>query len=360
MKKIVCIHLLNDYSGSPFVFKQAIDVFSNNSWDVDLYTNDTIGFLSEVEANKFSIIYKRFNNKVLTLFSYIFSQIFLFFKLLKYRNQDAVFYVNTMMPFGAAIAGKLMKKEVVYHIHETSISPKLLKKFLTGVIKLTATKNIFVSKDLYLRSSINKIESSIVYNSLPEKFLIKANKNRYKLDGVFNVLLICSLKKYKGVYEFIDIALNTIENKNISYTLVLNANEKEVDSFFKEIDIPSTIKIFPSQKNISTFYTDASLVLNLSRVDGWVETFGMTILEAMSFGVPVIVPPIGGPLELVTDGVEGYCISSYETGVIATKIIEISKDENLRVKLSKNARAKSKHFGAVNFKNKIIKNIIEL
>ena len=79
------------------------------------------------------------------------------------------------------------------------------------------------------------------------------------------------------------------------------------------------------------------MVLNLSKVDECVETFGLTILEAMAFGIPVIVPPIGGPAEIVTDGVEGYVISSYETNDIAKKIKELSMDKAKWTELSINA-----------------------
>ena len=39
-----------------------------------------------------------------------------------------------------------------------------------------------------------------------------------------------------------------------------------------------------------------------------VETFGLTALEAMSAGLPVIVPTEGGIAEMVTDGDNGYKI----------------------------------------------------
>ncbi len=38
MKKIVFVHLLNDYSGSPKVLSQVIRVGQNSGYEVDLYT----------------------------------------------------------------------------------------------------------------------------------------------------------------------------------------------------------------------------------------------------------------------------------------------------------------------------------
>ena len=140
-------------------------------------------------------------------------------------------------------------------------------------------------------------------------------------DGEFNVLMICSLKAYKGINEFIEIAALCLGTSKIQFTLLLNAKQQDIDDFFKAEKLPDNITLVPQQKNVFPYYTQASLLLNLSRPDEWVETFGLTIIEAMAFAIPVIVPPVGGPIEIVTDGQEGYLISCYETDKIAEKIM---------------------------------------
>ena len=101
-------------------------------------------------------------------------------------------------------------------------------------------------------------------------------------------------------------------------------------------------------------YKNAGLVLNLSRVDQWVETFGLTIIEAMAYGIPVIVPPVGGPSEIVGNNVEGYLISSYNTEQIANKIEALYQDNSLCMRLSQNAKLKSKKFDEATFYKQII------
>lgn len=63
----------------------------------------------------------------------------------------------------------------------------------------------------------------------------------------------------------------------------------------------NNIKILSRQTDVSTFYNKASVVLNLSDKRQFVETFGLTALEAMSAGLPVIVPTEGGIAEIVDD-----------------------------------------------------------
>ena len=60
----------------------------------------------------------------------------------------------------------------------------------------------------------------------------------------------------------------------------------------------NNIKILSRQTDVSTFYNKASVVLNLSDKRQFVETFGLTALEAMSAVLPVIVPTEGGIAEM--------------------------------------------------------------
>ena len=79
-------------------------------------------------------------------------------------------------------------------------------------------------------------------------------------------------------------------------------------------------------------------------MDECVETFGMTLLEAMSYGIPCIAPPKGGPVELINNNVNGYLINSYDINKITKLIIYLEDNRHKLEKLSKNARKKSLQF----------------
>ena len=356
MKKHIFVHLLNDFSGSPKVLSQVITTVQEKGMALALYTGKSAsGFLSGLTTNHHQYFYKRSENKWMTLVTFIGSQIILFFKLLKYINKDVVIYVNTMLPFGAALAGFVMRKPVIYHIHEISLTPISLKQFLRSVIKLTAKKIIFVSNAVKDSEQFEGVKDYVVYNALSQYFVSKASEHNLNAKkDAFNVLMLASLKEYKGVHEFIEIAKSLESNEHISFSLVINATNKDVDSYFRDKDVTDNIEILASQSDVIPFYKKASLVLNLSHVAAWVETFGLTILEAIAFGIPVIVPPVGGPTEIVSDGVEGYLISSDETNRIAEKIKALSLNKEEWTRLSKNALERSKDFNEEVFSKKII------
>lgn len=97
------------------------------------------------------------------------------------------------------------------------------------------------------------------------------------------------------------------------------------------------ITIYSRQSDVVPFYNATSLVLNLTNSQLAVETFGLTPLEAMSAGVPVIVPTKGGIAEMVEDGMNGYKIDVQQLNVIENKIRQIFEEKVLYSKLSENA-----------------------
>ena len=352
MEKIIFIHLFNVRSGSPKVLSQVINSLRKKKFYTELLTSaHTDGFLTNIADQQHSLFYRRSENKLLTLFYYLLSQILLFIQCLRYWNKDVVFYINTMMPFGAALAGKLMGKQVYWHLHETSIKPKLLKQFLRFIINLTADKIIFVSRYLQEAESFKNKDQIIIYNSI-DSTLIPEKKPKI-LPNTFNILMVCSLKKYKGVFEFLKIANLLHQNISLSFTLILNADQNEIDDYLNDETIPTNVTIYSRQQDVDLFYTQGNLLLNLSRPDEWIETFGLTILEGMIHGLPVIAPPVGGPAEIVRNTIEGYLISSYEVNTIAEKIVFLSTHKTEYETLSINALRRVNDFNEKEFEEKI-------
>lgn len=350
---IVFVHLFNDRSGSPKVLSQVISAMAQHGADVEVLTsNYENGFLNGLPGIRRNIFYRRSENKLITLFYFLIAQIFLFIQCLSYCRRDVIFYVNTMMPCGAALAARLMGKQVIYHLHETSLRPALLKKILRLVIRLTASKIIFVSNYLCKVEGFCNIPQYVVHNALSINIMQKPVR---QMVSKFDVLMICSLKKYKGVLEFFEIAKKLLCQPSIHFTLVLNAEQQEIDSWIVGVDIPDNIAIFSRQNDVLPFYNNANLLLNLSRPDEWIETFGLTILEGMAQGLPVIAPPVGGPAEIISDGKEGFLISCYETTKIADMILKLASDHEYYSHLAHNAWVRANDFSLTSFKENIIK-----
>jgi glycosyltransferase involved in cell wall biosynthesis len=351
---IVFAHLLNDFSGSPQVLKSTIASLNKDCENTLLYVgSDGNGCLTNSAKFIKRYWYKRTRFRFVTLFTYFFSQLLLFSKLLfdKSVSKQAIIYVNTLLPFGAALYGKLTGRKVIYHIHEISLTPYPLKFLLTKISGLTSSLNIYVS-DAHMEAMLIKgVTSMRVHNALNIEFSGKATTTEYahRHQGFFNVLMVSSLKDYKGIPELFKLANSLIDLKNIRFDLVLNEDLPSIERYFDEHLIPVNLTIHPRTNDTFSFYTKTSLVLNLSRVDQWVETFGMTILEAMTLGIPVIVPPIGGPTELVRDGVEGLYVDSRNHEHLRSSLIQLCNNKSLCIDMSQAGRLRAEDFSISQF-----------
>jgi glycosyltransferase involved in cell wall biosynthesis len=137
--------------------------------------------------------------------------------------------------------------------------------------------------------------------------------------------------------------------------MVLNATKEDISNYFSEGNIPSNLTLFPTQKDLDPFYRRASLLLNLTNPQLCVETFGMTILEAMCYGIPVIAPPVGGPAEIVDSGKNGFTIDVREEANLDFAIEKLYADGNMLSSFSSKAKETSSRFSTHDLQGEIVK-----
>lgn len=350
----IFVHLLNDRSGSPRVLCSTIKALTEVGDGSRLFVgSDGFGSLDDLGFDTHRYWYRRTPYRLITLFTYLFSQVCLLVKLFRTPNidRDALIYVNTLLPFGAALYGWLSRRPVIYHLHEVSLSPAPLRWFLLFIARLTARRLIYVS-DFHRRSlPIPGLLSKTVHNALDKAFFIRSGTSSYchRREGCFNVLMLASLRDYKGVPEFLALAARLAVRSDIHFDLVVNDDEAAIHRYFAKITMSSNIKIHARTNDPAAHYAQASLVLSLSRPDLCVETFGLTLLEAMAFGIPVVAPPVGGPLELVSEGREGFLIDCRRGDEVAKKVLQLADDEALCLGLSTAARGRAAQFSPTAF-----------
>tara|TARA_Y100001935_G_scaffold255665_1_gene271058 strand:+ start:12482 stop:13573 length:1092 start_codon:yes stop_codon:yes gene_type:complete len=352
-KKIVFIHQLNNFSGSPLVLSHVIKVAKKHFESIDLITNGHDGFLKEENCKIKILPYKRFDFKFLTLFSFFIYQLRLIILLFNYRKDNVIFYVNTLMPFSAGIVGFILGNKTIFHHHEASVN-NFIKFIAKKIISISSYKNIFVSNFLFEQENIKSIKSEVIYNTLSNEFAKKALSTPFIIDEKIYVLMLCSLRKYKGVDSFIEISKLCSKYPLIQFELVVDANSNQIKKYFGNIDDLKNLKIYSGSKTkIHNHFKKANILLNLSDKNKWIETFGMTILEGMAYGIPSITPEVGGPIELVEDHINGFNIDSFKVEKISSTIIRLYKNPNELKQLSDASRKKFYEFEFSIFENKM-------
>jgi L-malate glycosyltransferase len=353
--KIICVHHLDDFSGSPRVLSNVIGGLQQEGWEVILMTNrQSEGFLKQIEVKKLLFDYDFQLNKIKRISVLAAAQWAMFRHVLRFRNTETLIYINTLLPFGAALGAWMTGQKVVYHFHEVTIPFAPLRWIAKGVAKLTATKGIFVSE--YLQKSIEllpKSDTIVAYNGLSHAFWEKATEalpERNLRKTHKNILMLCSLKDYKGIPEFIALAK---QMPSFHFELVVNASEVEIENYFKSHQKSQNLQVFPCQSDTDAFYRRADVVLNLSRPEGWIESFGMTLVEALSYGIPVIGPNIGGPEEIISDNFNGFKINGTNIERLTSCVQQLTYDTKTYEWYAANARV-----SAQKYQSKVVQQLI--
>lgn len=308
-------------------------------YQVDLVSSKG-GILDELlhykNLHKHSYPYKFSNNTLLTMLRYCIVQFYTFFLPFRWLFcKDVVFYINTLLPIGPALAGRIMCKRVVYHYHENAFAKGTFYKALANAMQKLAYEIICVSR--YQASFLKRKRGVIVIpNVVPQTFIDRLEPAPSMAFERKRVLMLGSLKLYKSPLEFMELARRLPQ---FPFELVVNDTQENIDRFMQQqqITISRNLTVYPKQNDVVPFYNRASLVLNLSNKNSIVETFGLTALEAMSVALPVIVPTEGGIAEMVEDGVNGYKIDVQELERIICLIKDIFNDKDHYVSMANKA-----------------------
>jgi glycosyltransferase involved in cell wall biosynthesis len=98
--------------------------------------------------------------------------------------------------------------------------------------------------------------------------------------------------------------------------------------------------------NMHDYYAKAKVLLLTSNSEG----FGMVLNEAACFGVPSVCNYIPGVEDIIIDGESGFITEQDDIGSMAARVCDVLIDNELRERLSKNAKKKveaydSRHIG---------------
>lgn len=320
-------------------------------FEVQLYTSSSRGFLTAIPGVVYRPnYYRRSPKRWITFFTFFFSQLILALVICRHLVEKSTFYTNTILPFSAILAGRIMGKRVITHVHESEISPGVLDKLLFWIVRNLSSEKIVVSGFLAGNPKLGERSISLIPNVVNQRISDQSNPVSWSPEK-FTVLMLASLRPYKGTQEFVNLA-NRLSH--IHFVLVLSDPADEVEKWKGTIDFGPNIEIFPVQEDVISFYQKSQLLLNLAHPDKWLETFGMTVLEGFCFGIPAIVPTQGGVAELVEEDQNGYKIDYTDPDLMANKVLELAQNQVLWERLSRGALIKSKEFSIPEFERKVL------
>lgn len=239
------------------------------------------------------------------------------------------------------------KIPIIYERHVSKVvelgrNPSFIKKYKTN-LKFMAMNSLAKSFDRFVVLTNDNVAEwnlkniIVISNPLsfyPEKSSALNNKN---------VIAVGKQGFQKG-YDILLKSWKIVNNVHPDWKLsIYGAFEKSGNLIkqVKELQIDNSVCFFEPVKDIEDKFLQSSIFAFSSRFEG----FGMVLIEAMACGVPCVSFDCPcGPSEIIKNNEDGFLIENGNIENFATKLLVLINDENLRLKMGKNAKENVKRF----------------
>lgn len=283
----------------------------------------------------------------------------------KIINYSVVIFLPT--DFGHLIDNLLMyelciKKKIPYIIwserwdyKKIPLKDKFSKIFYKKIIKNSSAVIVSGRKafDYHLSLGIEKEKifiapdaSEILYDKNKIDKLKRQILKKYKLKNKKIILYVGRLISRKGVNYLIS-AFSKLKNENAMLLIVgggdfYNLGEKSIEFKLKEqvkkLNLEKKI-IFTGEINHSdtaAYYFLADVFVMPSITEKISEPWGLTLNEAIQFGLPVIATDaVGAAYDLIKNGKNGFMVKEKSSKELKKTIEKIINNEKLRNKMGK-------------------------
>lgn len=169
--------------------------------------------------------------------------------------------------------------------------------------------------------------------------------DKYKItsDYIFSVPSMDYRKNIVGLIEAYSLLPENI--KDMYQLVITNEMTKEYESYLREVASSHNISRhnliitnYVNHETLRILYANATIFVFPSFYEG----FGLPVLEAMSYGIPVITSNVSSLPEVIENA--GILINPYDSNEISKAMYKLITDDDLRIDLANRGAIQSKKF----------------
>tara|TARA_B100000989_G_scaffold133506_1_gene99175 strand:- start:5101 stop:6192 length:1092 start_codon:yes stop_codon:yes gene_type:complete len=249
---------------------------------------------------------------------------------------------------GAGLIARIIKiflnKPLIYTFHgiHTHCLNRLKKYFYILYENLTGwldDEKVFVSLSEKMQAINMKIfirkNNRIINNSTENKIPLKVNysKNNFKIginNQRKNIISICRLVEQKNIFEIFEIA-----KKLQIYNFIILGDGYLLDKakIYINSNNIQNVYLFGKKKDVFKYLYESDLFLSTSLYEG----HPISILEAMSIGLPIVASKVTGNIDTIRNEFSGLFYRLGNINQAINNIERIMHDSDLKSKISFNA-----------------------
>jgi glycosyltransferase involved in cell wall biosynthesis len=252
---------------------------------------------------------------------------------------------------GAGLYGRLLsiisKKPSVYtfhglHISQYNILKKLLYLLYERVFSYLTVFVIAVSQSERVNLLVNKVCARKKVIVIPNGVAIPRNVSSVTLaDDCFNIVSVTRYNTQKNpslLKKIIELLSEEKPSAKIKF-YVLGEGEGYADfcDFISENNLDKMVEVVGATTSPNDYFSLASCFLSTSLWEG----MPLSMMEAMSYGVPAIATSVVGNVDVVSHGNDGYLYAIDKPEEAVKQIASLIENRDLLRVLSRKAREKA-------------------
>lgn len=149
---------------------------------------------------------------------------------------------------------------------------------------------------------------------------------------------------YEKGYDLLLRAWALVEKQYPDWSLDVfgMGNRQPYEQLLAELNLnPEKCRLHGVLSDVKKEYQNGSLLVLPSRTEG----FGLVLLEAMAFGIPVVAFDCGsGPSSIISDGENGFLVQPFDIRVFAERMMQLLEDDGLRRTMGNNGIQKARQY----------------
>lgn len=261
------------------------------------------------------------------------------------------FYRNSIFIYIA----KIFRKKVILHIHGGKFQEfyEQKKKFVTHICRkadmLISVSQYFVN--FLKKEKLNK-HVELLHNLT---FPPKQEVTRAATSELINFLYVGSINDDKGIFDVLEsIAQHqeTLKNK-MKYHIGGTGNEERLNKFIQEYNLTDIVIYhgWIDKNKKEELYSGTDVYIQPSKF----ESFGISILEAMSYKIPIISTNVGGIPDLVKENHNGIFVEPGNKEQIFKAISFFIENPAERLRMGNESLKLAKKFFPDNIEDELIR-----
>lgn len=335
--KLIILHPINEYE---FLSKQ-IDVECCNS-----KVGPSISGKSQVNLIEFIKIINDFKPDI--IHSHLFEAEMLsrweLFSGIKYFSHCH----NNMPELKSFNYHIFFNKRMFTNLYEKKIIEKKYKKCNNQFIVVSKNSFDYYSNNLTrsLQKNIHLLPNAIDY----KKFYYPYRK---EIKDIVNLIMVGHMSENKNQIFLIDV-LQKLRNANVNAFLTLlgdwRDNGIKIKNKAKELELEAYLSMPGKVKDVETQLKYQHIYVHSSKT----ESFGLTIIEAMAAGLPVVCLDGGGNRDIIEQGKNGFILYNQNVANFTDKIIQLIENRELYQAMSSYAKEYAKKYDIKDYVDKLL------